>query len=131
MPRVVKRFVRYDIANACVFAFQMALVFTLVEILGVYFLLATAMGFVFQVVTSFTINRRWAFRTSKTSLLHGLGTTLVVSLSTLSIILIITYIGVTFLALPFIVARLCAAPCAALWSFILDSKYTYHISLSR
>ncbi|MBV9159840.1 MAG: GtrA family protein [Candidatus Kaiserbacteria bacterium] len=119
------RFVRYNVVNVITFALDLAIIFILTQFLHVFYLISVVIGFICEVVTMFLINRKWTF--GKDVALTRMGYTALVASVSLIIITTITYVGVHFFDLYYLLARLFAGAFAALWSYFGDSHFTFNV----
>jgi len=94
-------------------------------VFNVNYLIATALGFLTAVALSFFINRRWSFR--KWVHTGRVAVSLFVGLVTLSVVVFVTYVGVSQIEAPYVEARLVAALIGAVVSYVGDALFTFEV----
>lgn len=120
-----RRFVRYQGVGLASFLVDLIVLAFLMFLLDTNYLLATAVGFTAAVVFSFFINRHWAFR--KWVHIGRIAVAAFVGFTTLMIVLFVTWVGVTYIQIPYLEARAGAALIAAVVSYIGDSLFTFEM----
>ena len=117
---------RYGIANFVFFVLDLAVVYVLTTFLGWYYIVSVAFGFITTTAGLFFANRKWTFDSSVHPL-PGIMYATGVAIVGLVIITAITYAGVEYFGLHYIVARLAAAAFAFIWCYIADSLFTFRV----
>ena len=131
MTKPFTRAIEYYIVDAVTFLGNIFLAWALVQYGGVQYLVATALGFLFQTIIAFFANKEWTFHKQHLRTLRGLTITTTVQLSALFIAVAGTAIGVEILGLSFFLSRILAALIAGFWGYIMDSRFTFGISPLR
>jgi len=126
MLRIIFRIGRYGVANFVFFVLDLAVVFILTSFLGWHYVFSVSFGFITTTAGLFFANRKWTF-ISTVHPLPGVMYATGVAVVGLVIITAITYIGVEYSDLHYIVARLVAATFAFVWSYIADSLFTFRV----
>lgn len=71
VPVQLVRLVRYSISGGTTMLLDFLILITLVEKIGLHYIAAAVTGFLVAHTLHYTINRKWAFRDTKTRLMKG------------------------------------------------------------
>ena len=121
---ILKRILKYGSVNLVLLPLNILIAWILTH-LGMHYLLATAIGFTVQITLAFLINRRWTFEKMSITVTSGLARSMVVEATALMVVIVTTWIGVEYLSLSFVSARIAAVVVAGVWCYILDSLFTF------
>ncbi len=117
---------KYISVNTLLLPLNLALAWMLTE-LGLHYLLATLAGFTLHVTISFFINRGWTFKKPETQTRNGLFRAALVEVGTIVIVLCVTAGFVELAHTSFLTARIYATLLAGVWSYIMDSLFTFQV----
>ena len=120
-----ERFFKYQGVSLASFLVDLAVIAILIFLLEINYLVATGIGFAASVVFAFFMNRWWSFK----KWVHPwrLSVALGVGIATLCVVLFVTWLGVTYIHVPYLEARVAAALIAAVTSYIGDSFFTFEV----
>ncbi len=127
MTKPLKRAVFYYVVDAVTFVSNIFIAWVLVRY-GVHYLAATTLGFIFQTVVAFFLNKIWTFNKPHLRVSRGLFITSLVQVSAFLIVIVLTAVGVEYFKLPFLIVRIVSGIIAGISAFILDSRYTFGVS---
>jgi putative flippase GtrA len=129
-PPVV-RLRRFFLVGVVAAGIQTALLWTFVESLGFWYLLAAPIVIEITIVLQFFINNAWTFRvsqhTTRWSLAYGLVKTNVVRGTAIPIQTGLLYMLADWLGLMYLVANLGAIFVSGFYRYLLDSRWTWQI----
>lgn len=130
MTKPLKRAFFYYIVDGVTFVLNIFIAWVLVQY-GVHYLLATILGFVFQTVAAFFLNKTWTFNQPHLRVSRGLFVTSLVQITAFCLVIGLTAFGVEYLAFPFLLVRIVSGVIAGVIAFVLDSRYTFGVSLLK
>src|SRR3989338_9004034 len=125
MRQADAHFIKYQAVSFGTFLADLVVIALLMFVFNVNYLIATALGFLTAVALSFFINRRWSFR--KWVHTGRVAVSLFVGLVTLSVVVFVTYVGVSQIEAPYVEARLVAALIGAVVSYVGDALFTFEV----
>ena len=125
MRQAHAQFIKYQAVSFGTFLADLVVIALLMFVFNVNYLIATALGFLTAVALSFFINRRWSFR--KWVHTGRVAVSLFVGLVTLSVVVFVTYVGVSQIEAPYVEARLVAALIGAVVSYVGDALFTFEV----
>lgn len=129
-PPIV-RLRRFFIVGAVAAGIQTALLWTFVESLDLWYLVAAPIVIEITILVQYFINNAWTFRlsqhTSRWSLLYGLAKTNVVRGTAIPIQTGLLYLLADWLGLMYLIANLGAIFVSGFYRYYLDSRWTWQI----
>lgn len=129
-PTVV-RLRRFVVVGAVAAAFQQGLLWTFVEHIGLWYLLAAVIAIEITIVFQYFLNNSWTFRPSQHTTLrsygHGLVRTNLVRGTAIPLQTGILYALVQWGGLLYLVANLIAIFISGFYRYYLDSRWTWRI----
>ncbi|MDO8514484.1 MAG: GtrA family protein [bacterium] len=125
MNIVIRRMFRYAVASITFFVLDLLVVFVLTGFFHAYYVASVVIGFTTTTVALFFANRTWTFGKN----VHPLRAiyAVLVAVTTLGIVTGLTYLGVEYFGLYYIVARVVAAWFGLAWSYLGDSLFTFEV----
>ena len=126
----LRRIIKYSTVNGIVLPLNLGIAWGL-TLLGLNYLVATAVGYTVQITLAFFVNRHWTFAKPEVETLTGLMRAGIVEASAFIIVLATTYLCVAALHLPFIWARIAAVIAAGIWCYLMDSIFTFRVKPFR
>jgi len=121
------RFTGYNILSTITFFIDLFIVWFLTEKIGVHYLFSVCIGFATATLLNYASGRKIIFKETKQKALKGYFISLLVAISTLIVVLSVTWALVNFAYLNYLLARIIAAIIAGIWGYILDNRYTFRI----
>ena len=114
---------RYLIGGTSVFSVSLGLLYLFVDVIGMWYLLATTATFCIALGLSFTVQKYWTFRDHSTDGLKGqMGIYVFLQIFNLGANDAIMYISVDRVGVPYLVAQICTTAIVAAWSFFAYRK---------
>ena len=126
MDRIIFRTMRYGLNSLFFFLLDLLFVYILTDFFSVHYITSVVIGFITTTIGLFFANRTWTFDTYVHPL-RGILYATAVAVGALAIITAVTYIGVEYLGLYYLLARVIAACFAFIWSYIADSFFTFRL----
>jgi putative flippase GtrA len=125
MQQIHRQFIRYQAVGFTTFLADLTVIALSMFVFNANYLVATTAGFLTAVTLSFFINRVWSFQ--KWVHTGRITVAFFVGLGTLSVVVFVTYVGVSQTHVPYLEARIVAALIAAVVSYIGDSIFTFEV----
>ena len=126
MWNIIFRMLRYGLNSLLFFLLDLIFLYILTDFFSVHYITSVVIGFITTTIGLFFANRAWTFDTYVHPV-RGITYATCVALVALAIITVVTYVGVEYLALHYLLARLIAACFALAWSYIADSFFTFRV----
>ncbi|MHB8491317.1 MAG: GtrA family protein [Solirubrobacteraceae bacterium] len=126
---VVGQFVRFGIVGVSNTVLTLAIYTLLERAFGVWYLLASAIGFVAGAVNGFLLNRRWTFRGHRGDALTPVRWT-VVQGAGLGLDLLLLYLGVHQAGLDKLLAQAVAVAIVVVLTFLANRAWTFRMAES-
>lgn len=99
------------------------------EIIGLFYLVSSAIGIEVSIITNFILNEKWTFsdrvRVKKEGILRRLPKFNLVSVGGLIINITVLYILTNFLGIHYLISNLFGILCAFFWNYFINLKWTW------
>ncbi|MCK9579851.1 MAG: GtrA family protein [Methanoregula sp.] len=95
------------------------------EWFGIWYLLASAISYCIGILVSYCLNKVLTFHDYNRHYVRQFSTFTIISASCLLVNVCIIWLGVTFLALNYLVAKVIATFCAVFWNYYGQSRITF------
>ena len=128
MPPFLNRFFRYFSVGGSTFAFDLALLFLLIDIVHVQYLVATGVSFLIALTINYIFSRRYVFRGSLRSTHSGYGIFLLIALSGLMMVELIMYQLVGRHQWNYFFARIVVGAIAGIWNYLLNLYVNFRVA---
>ncbi|HRH22970.1 MAG TPA: GtrA family protein [Candidatus Paceibacterota bacterium] len=125
--RSVFRFIRYSIIGITTFAFDLFLLFLLIDHFHIHYLPATALAFLVAISLNFLMSRYTVFHKTERPVVHSY--LYFVSFAILSVILItgLMHLLVSVFELHYAPSRVVIAGCVGVLNYIMNLKVTFDV----
>ncbi len=118
-------FVKYCIAGGTAAVVDFSILYTLTEFLGVFYLYSATISFILSALTSYSINRKWTFR-SQGKKRKQIPIFFFIAIIGLLLNNTIIYIGVEVFGLWYIWAKVIATGFVLVWNFFGNKYFTFN-----
>lgn len=122
------RTLRYVLVGSSTLGFDLLLLYTLVNTFGVSFVIATPVCFCIAASINYLVSRRFVFTRTERSLVHGYGYFAALAACGAFITTVLVAGFVTYLALPFLAARVCAAGLVGIGNYLFNLHVTFRVA---
>lgn len=122
------RFLRYSVIGITTFAFDLLLLFLLIDFFHMHYLLATALAFIVAISINFLMSRYTVFHKTERHIAHSY--LFFVFFATVSLILITGFMHflVSVLGLHYAPSRIVIAGCVGVLNYIMNLKVTFDVA---
>ncbi len=128
MHQGIARFLRYTSVGVSTFALDLALLFVLIDVLGVQYLVATACAFVVAVTLNYILSRHVVFFQTDRSHTQGYVGFIVVALIGLALIVGFMELLVGTWGVHYIIARVAVATIVGIWNYLINLYITFNVA---
>ena len=128
MPKFLRRFFRYFSVGGSTFAFDLLLLFLLIDVAHVQYLVATGVSFLIALTTNYVFSRKFVFRGTLRSVHSGYGIFLLIAFSGLAIVEFTMYQLVGQYQWNYLVARIVVGAFAGLWNYFLNLYVNFRVA---
>lgn len=127
------QFVRFVIVGGTATVIDFALYIGIMEIFGYeYYLIAATIGFIFGGLFNFFLSKHWTFQNKSNQHVKQYGIFLIIAVTGLALNNGLLYVGVEYISLHPIIARMCATAIVMFWNFFLNKYVTFkHVGESH
>ena len=119
------RFFRYAVAGGIATLCDLLILYILTSKVGVYYLIAAAIGFCVGALINYSINRQWGFRGTKIKFLYGFISFFLIGVIALVMTLGFMAILVEYFGVDYMTARIVTLVVVLPWNYIMNKKYTF------
>lgn len=121
-----KLFIKYCIVGGTAAVVDFGILAILKEVFNVHYLVAATLSFILAALTNYSLNRRWTFRSDGQKRRQ---IPIFFTVATLGLLLNngMMYIGVEFLALWYIWAKVIATGVVLMWNFLGNKYFTFAV----
>jgi putative flippase GtrA len=123
---LLKKIPDYYIVSLFSVIINLAIYWLLVHF-GVNYIVAATVGFIFETVIAYFLNRFWTFSNTTLNIETGYIRSLLVAVFNLLLILVFTISGVEILRLNYFIARIIAGIIVGIISFVFDAKFSFAV----
>ncbi|MHA1864451.1 MAG: GtrA family protein [Candidatus Thorarchaeota archaeon] len=121
----MRKFGGYMAISVLATLIDVGLLILLVELVGVYYLLAITISYSCSVITKFILNKKTIFTEAEGYWMSQFARFWVVSLTGLAITNVIMYFGVDILLLTYLLSKIGAIGVVFIWTLILHSFFSF------
>ncbi|MCS6978647.1 MAG: GtrA family protein [Flavobacteriales bacterium] len=125
MKHLAKKFIKFGIVGFTGVLIDFGITWVLKELLFLNPYVANSAGFLCAASNNWLLNRIWTFRNRHPRILKQYLVFMLVSLMGLGLNNAVVWLGVSFLALNFYVAKVVAVGVVMFWNFIINYKFTF------
>ena len=126
--RGITRFMKYVVAGGTTFAFDLVLLYVLVDGFGMYAPVAAGGAFLVALSVNYVISRRYVFRGTLRSVRGGYLGFLLIAGSGLCIVTGGMYALITYGAVPYLYARIIVAGTTGIWNYLLNLYVNFKVA---
>lgn len=125
-PRIT-RFLRYNVAAGIATVVDFVLLWLFTDVAGIYYLISAAMAFAIGSGINYGINRVWGFKGTKTGIVKGYISFLLIGLGGLFLTVGLLAFFVEVLNMNYLIARILAVFFIVFWNYFMNSWLTFKL----
>ncbi len=120
MHPAYKRFFKYTSIGVSTFAFDLLLLYIIIDRLHVHYVVASGIAYVIAVSINYYLSRKFVFKGSARDIKSGYVFFLLIGLSGLLFVTVGMYIFVSIFGFPYVISRIMIAAVAGLWNYLMN-----------
>lgn len=121
----ITKFIKFAIASGIATLADIFILWLLTSIIGIFYLLSTAIAFIFGSSINYSINCIWTFKGTKTNKFRGFLSFILIGAGGLVLTLLLMAFFVEILSINYIIARILSAFLVLLWNYTLNTLITF------
>lgn len=122
------RFLRYATVGGLTFAFDLALLWVMTDLIGIPFYVSTALGFLIGVSANYFISRRYVFKGTRRRVHHGYAYFILVASGGALLVTGAVTALVTYAAFHYLVARVLVACVVGMGNYLFNLHYNFRVA---
>lgn len=128
MLRALQRLGKYSLVGGATFAFDLLLLFVLVDGFAVPPVVAAAAAFLLAVSINYVISRRWVFPGTLRSVHEGYAGFVLIALAGLLIVLGGMYLLTVYFSVNYLLARVTVAAITGFWNYLMNLYVNFKVA---
>ncbi len=127
-PKGIQRFLKYTAVGTSTFALDLALLFFLTDVLGVYYVFSAGIAFAIAVSLNYWLSREHVFPETERALESGYVIFLAIAGVGLFTVMGLMYLAVDVLGFSYILSRIIIAGFVGLWTYGMNLYVNFKVA---
>lgn len=122
-----QRFIRYSLIGGVTFLFDLALLFIMIDYLGINYVVAAGLGFSIAVSLNYAISRNFVFKGAEISYRKGYVNFILIAAFGVLLVMAGVYLLVSMFAVHYLVARVAVSGVSGLFNYLTNLYFNFKV----